>query len=1001
MLTYLADELRAIDHDRPPERAVRKTLFSLYLWRPARYRRPGCAPGPSAPVADAEVNKHERRSADLSMSIGWLNVQSLNNKTDAVSDVIVDRSLDVLALSETWHVTSNDLCLRRAAPHGYAVTDVPRSVGRGGGVAFIYRKHLKCSRITLPPVTTFETICIRLTTDNGPVVLLNVYRPGSARVSSLFFDELSSVLELLVLHSCPIVIGGDFNMHVHNAADTHALRLSELLSSFDIVQHVQGPTHSSGGTLDLVLTLSSCEADVSTVYPARCISDHALVVCILPIAVSAPSTAVQLMRGWRRADRVALRRALEDSPLCRPVPADADVDELFAVYDSTLREVADRIAPSHAVRRRVGHTAPWFDADCRALRRECRRLERRYRRTCTDTDRRQWVDAVRHRLRVYRDKKEEYWSGRIAEHSHSSPMLWRSLSYMLGRDRNVTGATGHSADGFAVFFSRKVEDVMAATAQSPKPTMTASAPSSMAVFRSCTQAEIRRIIMTSPSKSCWLDPVPTFLVREVIDVLLPFVTAMVNASLHQGRLPTSQKHAVVTPLLKKPGLDTADMANFRPVSNLTYMSKVVERAVSAQLNAYLAVNGLLPRCQSAYRKQHSTETAMLKVWSDALVAADQRQVTLLALLDLSAAFDCVDHSILLQRLELHCGLTGSVLEWLASFVQDRTQQVVYEGELSSTVSVPFGVPQGSVLGPLLFVLYTAELCEVVAAHGLMMHQYADDCQIYISTPVSDASSAVTRLQECLCQVNAWMSSSRLRLNHKKTEVMWLGSRQQLEKLSVQQVTVVSSPVTVSSSARDLGVIIDSQLSLSGHVSALCRSCYHQLRQLRPVTRSLSEVTVKTLVQAFVSCRLDYCNSLLYGMTDELFQRLQGIQNAAARLVTGTRRREHITPVLRQLHWLPVRQRVEFKLALLMHKSLLGQLPPYLADDCQLIADSDRRTLRSSHTATFAVRRTYTTFGDRSFAVAGAKIWNSLPSCVRSADFSTDCFKRALKTHLFG
>ena len=215
MLTYLADELRAIDHDRPPERAVRKTLFSFHLWRPARYRRPGCAPGPSPPVADPEVNKLSRRSADLSMSIGWLNVQSLNNKTDAVSDVIVDRSLDVLALTETWHVTSNDLCLHRAAPHGYAVTDVPRSAGRGGGVAVIYRKHLKCSRIALPLVTTFEAICTRLSTDNGPVVLLNVYRPSSARVSSQFFDELASVLELLVLHSCPVIIGGDFNVHAH------------------------------------------------------------------------------------------------------------------------------------------------------------------------------------------------------------------------------------------------------------------------------------------------------------------------------------------------------------------------------------------------------------------------------------------------------------------------------------------------------------------------------------------------------------------------------------------------------------------------------------------------------------------------------------------------------------------------------------------------------------------------------------------------------------------
>jgi len=200
--------------------------------------------------------------------------------------------------------------------------------------------------------------------------------------------------------------------------------------------------------------------------------------------------------------------------------------------------------------------------------------------------------------------------------------------------------------------------------------------------------------------------------------------------------------------------------------------------------------------------------------------------------------------------------------------------------------------------------------------------------------------------------------------------------------------------------RDLGVIIDSQLSLSGHVNALCRSCYHQLRQLRPVTRSLSEDVVRTPVQAFVSCRLDYCNSLLYGMTDELFQRLQVIQNAAARLVTGTGRREHISPVLRRFHWLPVRQRVEFKLALLIHKSLLGQLPPYLADDCQLIADSSRCTLRSSVTATFVVPRTNSTFDDRSFAVAGSRIWNSLPTSLRSVDLFTERLKRALKTFLF-
>ena len=186
--------------------------------------------------------------------------------------------------------------------------------------------------------------------------------------------------------------------------------------------------------------------------------------------------------------------------------------------------------------------------------------------------------------------------------------------------------------------------------------------------------------MSSPIKSCSLDPVPTFLLREFIDVLLPFVTRMVNASLQQGRLPDSQKHAMVRPLLKKPGLDTADMNNYRPVSNLSFMSKLIERVVSIQLNEYLSANNLIPRFQSAYRQGHSTETALLRVWSDMLMAADNRKVTLLSLLDMSAAFDCVDHSILLHRLQVAVGIGSTALDWIRSFLSGRTQQVVYGGE---------------------------------------------------------------------------------------------------------------------------------------------------------------------------------------------------------------------------------------------------------------------------------------------------------------------------------
>jgi hypothetical protein len=181
------------------------------------------------------------------------------------------------------------------------------------------------------------------------------------------------------------------------------------------------------------------------------------------------------------------------------------------------------------------------------------------------------------------------------------------MSSILGCDRNVTSATSLTADNFAAFFAKKIDDVRAATAGSPRMDENTRAHSALSSFQMCTPGQVRRIVMSSPVKSCSLDPVPTFIVREFVDLLLPYLTSMVNASLAQGRLPPSERHAIVPPLLKKPGLDTGDMANYRPVSNLTFISKVVERAVALQLNEYLLSNGLLPRCQSANRKKHSTE----------------------------------------------------------------------------------------------------------------------------------------------------------------------------------------------------------------------------------------------------------------------------------------------------------------------------------------------------------------------------------------------------------
>lgn len=183
---------------------------------------------------------------------------------------------------------------------------------------------------------------------------------------------------------------------------------------------------------------------------------------------------------------------------------------------------------------------------------------------------------------------------------------------------------------------------------------------------------------------------------------------------------------------------------------------------------------------------------MLRVLSDALEAADTRQVTLLTLLDLSAAFDCVDHQLLFKRLEASFRLTIDVLVWFYSYLGDMTQTVTYEGSSSRARPVVYGVPQGSVLDPLLFVLYTAEIENITQRHGFRLQQYADDCQVYCTVPVADIEDGMRRVDICIAEFDEWMSSSRLRLNTSKTQVMWLGSRQQLDKVNIKDITLLSA-----------------------------------------------------------------------------------------------------------------------------------------------------------------------------------------------------------------
>ena len=489
-------------------------------------------------------------------------------------------------------------------------------------------------------------------------------------------------------------------------------------------------------------------------------------------------------------------------------------------------------------------------------------------------------------------------------------------------------------------------------------------------------------IIRRTDKTCQLDPLPDNILRKCIPSLAPVITGITNVVIQQANMPAQPKHAVVRPLLKKVTLDKDALCNYRPVSNLPQLSKVIEKVILQRLTRHIEDESMFDSYQSAYRANHSTETALLFVVNQIKMAFDSRKGTVLVFIDFSSAFDTIDHAILLSRLRLRYGLEGKAVDLIASYLEGRTQRVVIGEQSSSPSMLMSGVPQGSVLGPLLFSLYVQPIGDIIRAHGLFYHQYADDLQLYCHFALNRQAlaEAVNQIEKCVDELKDWMTANLLSMNDSKTQYLPIVPKSAARLLDgINVIRIGDNTVTAATTVRNLGVHFDLHLDMNSQTSHVISACSYHLRNINHISRYLPTTTKERVINALITSRLDYCNSVLYNTSANNISRLQRIHNAAARLILCRPRTDRATPLLHKLHWLPVARRIQYKILLLTYKITHRHSPVYLRD--LLSAYEPTRCLRSSTSNDLVVARTRGKAGDAAFAVAAPRLWNALPHAL--------------------
>ena len=898
-------------------------------------------------------------------------------------------------MSETW--LQPDVLDRVLIFPGFSILrhdrDVARSTAakqtrpRGGGVAILIADSLRAVKLDIRGADpTVESLWLSV---SGPgrrtVVVGAIYRPPGGPTSRCL-GNIRNQLQAAVARGKPVFALGDYNINLLNPDGPGVRGFKTILSDLNLEQLINNPTHlhPTPTLLDLVVTNVTGLRDSARVLPEP-VADHQPVLICAPVPRERRRPTTTTLRPWRRVNWDALNLSLllaDWESLYTTDIIDDKLDAFMTVWNAAV----DTHCPTTTVTSRRPD-CPWLrgDAELTAAmeERDCARMTWEH---CRTPESRRAYQQCRNRVKglITLARRSYLCSGLLSgRRDFWSRIKQFALKPARGRTTSDDDDLSDRADNlnahFAAVGPRIAEEAAAmragagTTPVGPRPHRVCASALSLCP---ATLPELSTAIgKLSASRAVGIDGVSLLAVKRCFPVIGCHLLHLINRSIMSCTFPSAWKVARVTPVFKSG--DRTDLNNFRPISILSVLSKIAEKVVCSQLSSYLLDNHVLTPSQYAYRPCHSTEDALIDTVEWLQRAVDNGHVTSITTIDLSKAFDSVDHGVLLNKLEWY----GVSSKWFKNYLSGR-RQTVSGG--SVTLPLSHGVAQGSLVGPILFLIFINDLSNFLP-HGRLL-SYADDTQLLDSaTPNAvGLSNLKARVEESIHCLQNWFQSNSLKMNPNKTDFMLAGTKPSLKKVNSFHITTSGTDIYPSSSVKVLGVLLDQHLTWEPHISSVVRRCNAILVSLFKIRHHFTPELLKLLVQAHVFPHILYCLSIWGGAAECHLGRVQRVVNFAARLVSGTRRSDHITPALKALGWQRVAELVHRRDCLNVYRALhVSNSPHALRALFVTRAESSQRQTRAVLDGVGALHlpRVRLTATQRQFPYRAAAAWNRLPAAA--------------------